>query len=280
MVTSLRDRLIAHERPQLGTMDSRATPGFDGDKAAGKAAKRALAPDLAHLQQQLYAEGTTGGERSVLLILQGMDTSGKGGVIKKVVGLVNPLGVRVATFSAPTEEELAHDFLWRVERHLPTAGHLGVFDRSHYEDVLIGKVRQLADASEIERRYGAINDFEQAYVDGGGTILKCLLHITPDDQADRLAARLEDPTKHWKFDPTDIDERALWPQYRDAYETMVERCSTDAAPWFVVPSGRKWYRNWAVATLLHETLSSLSPHWPRATFDVRAERARLLASPY
>jgi PPK2 family polyphosphate:nucleotide phosphotransferase len=211
----------------------------------------------------------------VLLVLQGMDTSGKGGVIRHAAGLVDPMGLQITSFKKPTPEELDHDFLWRIEKALPRPGKIGIFDRSQYEDVLIGRVRELAAADEIERRYGAINDFEQAYVDGGGTIVKCMLHITADDQKERLAARLDDPSKHWKYNPGDLDERVLWNDYQRAYEVALERCSTDAAPWFVVPSGRKWYRDWAVATLLLEHLRSLDLAWPVADFDVEAEKARL-----
>ncbi|KQP76062.1 phosphate--nucleotide phosphotransferase [Aeromicrobium sp. Leaf289] len=259
----------------LADVDSRSTPGFDGAKDDALEALAALGPELADLQERLHAEGATGGERSVLLVLQGMDTSGKGGVIEKVVGLVSPLGVRIASFKRPTEEELAHDFLWRIEQQLPAGGVLGVFDRSHYEDVLIGRVRSLADADEIERRYDAINDFERRYVDAGGTLLKCLLHISPEDQAERLAARLDDPTKHWKFNPGDMDERELWDEYQAAYDLVLQRTSTEHAPWHVVPSGRKWYRNWAVGTLLLEHLRGLDPQWPKADYDVDEQKRRL-----
>ena len=264
--------------PALADADSRATPGFDGGKAEAKAATAALGDELADLQERLWAEGTTGGTRSVLVVLQGMDTSGKGGIIKHVAGMVDPQGVSVTSFKKPTEEELEHDFLWRIEKALPEAGRIGVFDRSHYEDVLIGRVRQLAPAEEIERRYEAINEFERAYVEGGGTLVKCLLHISADDQRERLAARLEDPSKIWKFNVGDLDERALWGEYQAAYELVLSRCSTDVAPWHVVPSGRKWYRNWAVAALLLQTLRGLGLEWPEAHFDVEAAKRRLAAS--
>ena len=264
--------------PALADADSRATPGFDGGKAEAKAATAALGDELADLQGRLWAEGTTGGTRSVLVVLQGMDTSGKGGIIKHVAGMVDPQGVSVTSFKKPTEEELEHDFLWRIEKALPEAGRIGVFDRSHYEDVLIGRVRQLAPAEEIERRYEAINDFERAYVEGGGTLVKCLLHISADDQRDRLAQRLEDPSKLWKFNVGDLDERELWSDYQAAYDLVLERCSTDVAPWHVVPSGRKWYRNWAVAALLLQTLRGLGLEWPEAHFDVEAAKRRLAAS--
>ena len=273
MTQSLSSALAAPT--SLADVDSRSTPGFDGDKDDGVAALADLGSELADLQERLHANGTNGDPRSVLLVLQGMDTSGKGGVVEKVVGLASPLGVRIASFKKPTPEELEHDFLWRVERQLPAAGVLGVFDRSHYEDVLIGRVRALADETEIERRYDAINDFEDRYVEAGGTLVKCLLHISPDDQAERLLARLDDPTKHWKFNPGDIDERQLWDDYQAAYDLVLARTSTDRAPWHVVPSGRKWYRNWAVGTLLLEHLRGLDLQWPQADYDVDEQRRRL-----
>lgn len=272
MTSSLTDQLRSIGTPRDET---RATPGFDGDKKDAAKAMPAIATELADLQERLWALGTADGARSVLLVLQGMDTAGKGGVIRHVAGMVDPLGLRITSFKKPTPDELEHDFLWRVEKALPAAGRIGVFDRSHYEDVLIGRVRELADAAEIERRYGAINDFEQDYVDAGGTVVKCMLHISRDDQKERLAARLDDPAKHWKYNPGDIDERALWDDYREAYGVALERCSTDVAPWFVVPSGRKWYRNWAVAQLLLEHLRTLDLTWPEADFDVEAEKKRL-----
>lgn len=273
MSDSLAASLRTH--PPLADLDPRETVGFDGDKAAGRQALAVVGEELSQLQERLHADGVSGGRRSVLVVLQGMDTSGKGGTIRKVAGTVDPLGVRIAAFGRPTPEELAHDFLWRIEKRMPEPGQLVFFDRSHYEDVLAARVRGLADDEEIDRRYDAINDFERAYVEGGGVIVKCLLHIDRDVQADRLRARLDDPTKHWKFDPSDLDDRELWPQYLDAYERVLERCSTDVAPWFVVPSGRKWYRSWAVATLLLEHLRTLDLRWPEATFDVAAARERL-----
>jgi PPK2 family polyphosphate:nucleotide phosphotransferase len=211
----------------------------------------------------------------VLLVLQGMDTSGKGGVLEHTVGLVSPQGVHIHSFKRPTPEELEHDFLWRVRNALPGRGMIGVFDRSHYEDVLIGRVRELADADEIRRRYDAINAFEAELAASGTTLVKVMLHISPDTQKERLLARLDDPTKHWKFNPGDIDERELWPAYRQAYEIALERTNTEVAPWYVVPSDRKWYRNLAIGHLLLRTLRELNPQWPAADFDVDEQRQRL-----
>ncbi len=274
MLTSL---LRVPDRPvDLAAHDSRATPGFEGDKRDAETALAGVGRTLALRQEQLYARGTTGAPERLLLVLQGMDTSGKGGTIGKVVGHMDPLGVRIASFKRPTPEELEHDFLWRVERQLPPPGFVGVFDRSHYEDVLIGRVRSLAPAEEIERRYDAIDAFERRLVDDGLTVVKCFLHVDRDDQRERLQARLDDPTKHWKYDPGDLDDRALWDDYQRAYEIAMERCSS--VPWLLVPAGRKWYRNWAVGTVLAEALESIGTQWPAPTFDLAAERARLAAA--
>jgi PPK2 family polyphosphate:nucleotide phosphotransferase len=255
-----------------------ATPGFDGDKTEGKAELAALGDDLSDLQERLFAEGVAevGKGRSLLLVLQGMDTSGKGGVLRHTVGLVDPQGVRITSFKAPTDEEKSHDFLWRIRRGLPGPGVIGVFDRSHYEDVLIAKVRKLAPAEEIERRYQAINDFEAELLAAGTTVVKCMLHISADTQKERLLARLDKPHKHWKFNPGDIDERARWPEYRAAYEIALERTNTEVAPWHVVPSDRKWYRNLAIGHILHDSLARMAPEWPTADFDPEEQRKRLL----
>lgn len=275
----LRDRLRLAPGPvDLTTYDPRATPGAPGGK---KRTKSSMADDgdrLADLQDRLYAEAAGGGARSVLLVLQGMDTSGKGGVIKHVVGMVNPQGVSIVSFKAPTAAELDHHFLWRIRRAVPAAGMIGVFDRSHYEDVLITRVRNLVPVDVVDGRYAEINRFEAKLGAAGVRVVKCFLHISPQRQRDRLAARLDDPTKLWKFSPGDIDERRRWPDYQAAYEVALARCSTDTAPWYIVPSDRKWYRNWAVATLLAETLADLDPHYPPMAFDVEAQRARLAAS--
>lgn len=277
---SLSDVLRIPAGPvDLTTIETDAAPGFAGKKTEGEAALGMLGPELAELQERLFAERTAGSERRVLLVLQGMDTSGKGGVLRHTVGLVDPQGVRISSFKAPTEEERSHDFLWRIRKALPLAGQIGVFDRSHYEDVLIVKVRELAAPEEIERRYEAINEFEKELVDSGTTIIKCMLHISAAEQKARLLARLEDPTKHWKYNPGDLNERALWPDYRAAYQTAIERTNTDYAPWHVIPADKKWYRNYAVGTLLLDALRGLDPQWPVADFDVAHEIKRLAEEP-
>ena len=276
----MTDDITAHLRVPAGPVDltaieTDAAPGFDGKKADGQDALLAMQVELADLQERLWAERTAGSERRVLVVLQGMDTSGKGGVLRHTIGLVDPQGVRITSFKAPTEEELTHDFLWRIEKGLPAAGYIGVFDRSHYEDVLIARVRGFADTDEIERRYGAINDFEAGLADRGFSIIKCMLHISAEEQKERLAERLANPEKHWKYNPGDLDERAHWPAYREAYEIALERTSTAAAPWHVIPSDKKWYRNLAIGQLLLDTLRGLDLQWPAADFDVAEQQARL-----
>lgn len=276
MSKTLSSQLSVTGHVDLWGFDSRATTGFIGKKADAQEALAALGDELSDLQEKLFAVGRSGaGTTRVLVVLQGMDTSGKGGVVRHVAGLVDPQGLSITSFKKPTPDELAHDFLWRIENALPAAGMIGIFDRSQYEDVLIGKVRQLVGEKEIARRYAAINEFEQAFTDSGGVIVKCFLHITADDQKERLAARLDDPTKYWKYNSGDLDERALWNEYQVAYAVALERCSTKTAPWYLVPSGRKWYRNWAVATLLLEQLRALELEWPAADVDIEAEKARL-----
>ncbi|MCD9153155.1 PPK2 family polyphosphate kinase [Aeromicrobium duanguangcaii] len=275
-MTDLRSTLATSGPIDLSSRASDETPGFEGKKKDAKRRLPQIGEELMDSQELLFANGIAGTtDRKVLILLQGMDTSGKGGTLRHAAGLVDPQGLAITAFKAPTDEEREHDFLWRIEKRLPAPGMIGVFDRSHYEDVLVGRVRALAPAEEIERRYDAINDFEERFVDGGGVLLKCFLHISPDDQEERLAARLDDPTKYWKYNPGDLDDRQLWPEYQAAYETVLERCSTDHAPWHVVPSGRKWYRNWAVATMLAETLTDLGLDWPRADFDVAEQKRRL-----
>lgn len=275
-MASIREQLrLPPGAVDLRAIDSGATPGFDGGRSKGRRALEEMGGELAQLQEKLFAHGYTGGHGSVLLVLQGMDTSGKGGVLKHTAGFFDPGGLRITSFKAPTKEELTHDFLWRVERHVPAHGEIAVFDRSHYEDVLVARVHQLAAVEEIERRYGAINDFEQRVADSGTAIVKVMLHISPQTQRARLLARLDDPTKQWKFKAGDVDERQLWPAYRSAYEIALERCNTAVAPWYVVPSDRKWYRNWAIGMLLLETLREQGLDWPEPDYDIDQQRARL-----
>ena len=273
---SIADLLRVSGPVDLSSIDPRSTPGFDGDKEGGALATEALGLRLAELQEMLTAHARVDDHRSVLLVLQAMDSGGKDGAVKHVLGHVNPAGVRAAAFGKPTEEELAHDFLWRIEKELPGAGHLGVFNRSHYEDVLVVRVHDLVPEAEWSTRYDRINAWEAGLVDQGVTLVKVMLHISKDEQRERLLARLDDPTKLWKVNPADISERGHWDEYQAAYEAALSRCSTDAAPWYVIPADRKWYRNWALAGLLVEVLEGLGQSWPtRPDLDLEAMRAAL-----
>jgi PPK2 family polyphosphate:nucleotide phosphotransferase len=258
------------------SVDARGTPAADGrgKKTAAKMQVE-LAPQLADLQEKLYAHGQTGGTRRVLVVLQGMDTSGKSGTIKHVIGQIDVQGAQIAAFKAPTPEEQRHDFLWRIKRRVPGPGRIGVFDRSHYEDVLVARVRNLVPRSTWSRRYDVINRFEESLTGSGTTVIKCFLHISFDAWRERQLARLDDPTKHWKFNPGDIEDAARWEDYMDAYQDALERCNTDAAPWFVIPADRKWHRNLAVTRLLIEHLDALKLDWPPATFDIEEQRRRV-----
>lgn len=263
----------------LAGVDTSATPGFVGGKEAGEIALADGAEELADLQEQLFAASRTGGDtRSVLLVLQAMDTAGKGGIVKHVIGSVDPQGVAFASFKAPTEEEKAHDFLWRIRPRVPGPGMIGVFDRSHYEDVLIHRVRGFSTPEVIEQRYPQIVDFELELVAAGTTIVKVMLHISKQEQKNRLAERLERPDKYWKYNPGDVDERQRWDAYMEAYEVAIARTDSDEAPWYVVPADRKWYARLAVQQLLLDALRGLDLQWPPADFDVQAEQKRLAAT--
>lgn len=263
----------------LSGVDPDATPGYDGNK---KRAERDLAEGAERfdeLQERLFAQSRTNDDApSVLLVLQAMDSAGKGGIVRHVIGATDPQGIHLKSFKKPTPEELAHDFLWRIESEAPHPGYIAVFDRSHYEDVLIGRVRSLASPEEIERRYGAINEFEARLVERGTTIVKVMLDISYEEQRSRLMKRLDRPDKHWKYNPGDVDERQLWPQYMAAYQIALERTSTASAPWYVVPANHKWYARLAVQALLIDALDRINPQWPAADFDVEAEKARLAAT--
>jgi len=263
---------------RLADIDPGSTPGFDGGKKDGAKALLAGADELADLQERLFAQSLFGGTKSILLVLQAMDTAGKGGIVGHVVGQVNPQGVKAFAFKSPTDEEKRHDFLWRVRKQLPPPGYVGVFDRSHYEDVLIHRVRGFSTPEEIEARYGVINDFEAELAADDTTLVKVMLHIGRDEQKKRLGDRLARPEKNWKYNPGDVDERLLWPQYQEAYQIALERTSTTDAPWFVVPANHKWYARLAVQRLLLDALRGMALEWPAADYDVEAEKKRLAAA--
>lgn len=218
------------------------------------------------LQDRLYAEG----RRALLVVFQGIDTAGKDSTVREVFNATGPMGVQVTPFGKPTDEELAHDYLWRIHRAVPRRGMIGIFTRSHYEDVLVVKVRQLAPADDLERRYEQINAFEQHLTENGTTILKFMLHISKKEQAERLRERLENPDKQWKFNPGDIEERKLWNDYMAAYQTALARCSTPHAPWYLIPSDKKWRRNAIVARIVRGTLDAMNPRPRHPGYDPTA----------
>jgi PPK2 family polyphosphate:nucleotide phosphotransferase len=248
---------------RLADHDPGATSGVDS-KSEGRAEVAELAARMEELQRKLYADG----RHKLLVVLQGMDTSGKGGAIRKAFEALNPTGVHVATFKAPTEPELAHDFLWRVHPHVPGDGMISIFDRSHYEDVLIVRVRTLVPEERWNARYGHIRDFEQMLVDEGTTIRKFFLHISHEEQAARLQARITDPTKRWKFRVADLAERKLWDHYQQAYDDAIRHTATPSAPWIVVPADRKWHRDLVIARTIVGTLEGLDLRYPEPEEDL------------
>jgi PPK2 family polyphosphate:nucleotide phosphotransferase len=276
-------RLTPGAPVDLAGIDTRATPGLSAEnlrpnaKEWSRQACAALGVELADLQQRLYARRNID-PRRLLIVLQAMDCGGKDGTIKNVAGMLNPQGVTVTSFGVPTPEERAHHFLWRIRRGVPQPGYVGIFNRSHYEDVLIVRVHNLVHPDDWMRRYDEINAFERELAGDGVVLLKIMLHISREEQCLRLRERLTDPTKHWKYNPTDLDERAFWADYQAAYADALTRCGTAYAPWHVVPADRKWYRNWAVTSLVRETFAELALEYPAVEVDLPAERARLDAS--
>jgi PPK2 family polyphosphate:nucleotide phosphotransferase len=262
----------------LDGLDQAAKPGWAGKRSDGEALQEARAPELADLQERLFAHGRTGGDRSVLLVLQGLDTAGKGGIVRHVVGMVDPQGVMHRGFGVPTEEEREHHFVWRIRNALPRPGYLGAFDRSHYEQVLVVRVDGLEPEKIWREHYRELNEFEAEVAATGTVIVKVALFVSADEQKKRLAARLERADKHWKYDPGDIDVLRKRQQYLAAYQEMLDRTSTQVAPWYAVPADRKWYARLAVTELLTGALRSLDLGWPPAGFDVEAEKKRLASS--
>ncbi len=247
----------------LKTLSGNATPGFKGEESSARERTDQLRDRLVDLQRRLHA----GQQHRVLVVLQAMDTGGKDGAIRKVFSGVNPLGVKVARFERPTPIELAHDFLWRVHAHAPARGEIVIFNRSHYEDVLVVRVNDLQPKSVWEKRYGHIRDFEKLLFDEGTTILKFYLHIDRDEQKERLQARLDDPDKNWKFDAHDLEQRRFWDAYMRAFRDAIVETDRPHAPWYVIPANRKWYRDYAILNILVDTLEKLDLKYPKADFD-------------
>lgn len=272
-----RDLLAVGPDFELAALDRRATPGWEDGKKAGNKYRAKRGERMGDLQEKLFANGRTGVDRSVLLVVQGLDTAGKGGIARHVAGMVDPQGLSIHSFGPPTKEELSHHYLWRIRKALPDAGKIGVFDRSHYEDVLVVRVKELTDVDWNER-FEEINRFEQKLVDDGTTIIKVALKISYEEQAERLMSRLNRPDKHWKYSTSDLITRSHWYEYQAAYQDMLVNTSTDAAPWYAIPADRKWYARLSVAEILTRTLKSMDLRWPLADFDPEEEKERLRAS--
>ena len=270
------EQLRVGEDFAITDVDPKSTPGVGKDNVDDAFEK--YDDEIADLQECLYANARAEveGTGSILLVLQGMDTAGKGGIIRNVVGdVLDPQGVQIKAFGKPTEEEQKHDFLWRIKPHLPEPGMVSVFDRSHYEDVLVQRVREMAPPEEIERRYGAIVDFEAEAAANGTKIIKVMPHISKEFQAENLRKRIEREDKHWKYNSGDIDDRKLWDEFQEAYEIALKRTSTDVAPWYCIPSDDKDYCRTVVKTLLLKALREMNLEWPEADFDPEAELKRL-----
>ncbi|GAB2568350.1 PPK2 family polyphosphate kinase [Leucobacter ruminantium] len=260
---------------RLRSVDPGSKPGTDADREAGRAELARASEELRELQQKLFAQSRTGARDRLLVVLQAMDAAGKGGIVNHVFGALEPYGLALAAFKAPSAEEREHDFLWRVEPRVPGPGVIGVFDRSHYEDVIVQRVRSLAPPEEIERRYEAIAEFERRIADDGVRIVKIMLHISPEEQAERLLARLDEPEKHWKYDPGDVDERLRWAEYMEAFQAAIDRTNAPHAPWFVVPADAKWYARVAVQRIVLSELHGIDPRWPAGDFDPEEQRSRV-----
>jgi PPK2 family polyphosphate:nucleotide phosphotransferase len=261
---------------RLAHIDPGSKPGTVATKLEGQTELARSAQEMRELQEKLFAQSREGAPERLLVVLQAMDAAGKGGIVNHVFGQLEPYGLELTAFKAPTEEERAHDFLWRIEPRVPGPGVIGLFDRSHFEDVLIQRVRGFAPPEEIERRYGAIVDFEERIAGKGVRIVKIMLHISPEEQGTRLLDRLNDPEKHWKYNPGDVDERVHWSSYMQAFQIAIERTHAEHAPWYVVPANAKWYARAAVQRIVISELQRLSPEWPAVKFDVAAERERVL----
>jgi PPK2 family polyphosphate:nucleotide phosphotransferase len=259
----------------LEAMDRRATPGWKDDKKSAASFGKQRGKLLSELQERLFAEGSAGGGRSLLLVVQGLDTAGKGGIARHVMSKVDPQGVALRSFGAPTEKEQKHHFLWRVRKALPGPGLIGVFDRSHYEDVLITRVDNLVPRATWEGRFDEINRFERDLVSAGTTVLKFGLMVSHDEQGARLMKRLDRPDKHWKYSSNDLPTRRKWDDYQEAYAEVFRRTSTDAAPWYVIPADHKWYTRLAVTEILTQTLADMNPQWPSVRWDPVVQRREL-----
>lgn len=264
-----------HPGDRLTDVDGGATPGFPGNKVQGERFIAISSGEIARYQQLLYANGTKGSPRRMLIVLQGMDASGKGGIVRHVFSQTDPMGIHYHGFGAPTTEEQAHDYLWRVRRELPKPGWISLFDRSHYEDIVMPHIYGTFPEAVWRARYDQVNEFEHELVDSGCTIIKIFLVITKDKQKEHFLTRLSDPTKHWKFDVSDLDARARWDEYMDAWQEVFEKTSTPEAPWYLIPADNRWYSRAAVSELLRTSLRDMGLSWPPLNCDADAMRRRL-----
>jgi len=274
--TSAEDALRWKKGTNIRSLNLDSAPGYLGTKEQGEAALAMYDPELSELQEKLFAQGKSGSSQAVLLVIQGLDTAGKGGIVRHVIGMVDPQGVALHSFGKPSQEESEHHYLWRIENALPKPGYIGVFDRSHYEQVLVVRTDELEDEKTWRAHYGEINEFEAAAEAKGIQILKVALLVSKDEQKKRLNARLDHPNKFWKYNPNDLKTRAKFEEYLDAYQEMLDETSTATSPWYLVPADKKWYARLAVTQLLLDTLRKMNLAWPVAKFDV-AEQKRLVA---
>ncbi|MFT8703942.1 PPK2 family polyphosphate kinase [Bifidobacterium aquikefiricola] len=265
-----------HAGLDLGQLDCGSTPGFEGRKADAKEFVSLSSGEISSFQEQLYANGVKGSRRRILIILQGMDTSGKGSMVEHVFRQTSPMGIHYHGFAAPTDEERNHDFLWRIRRELPKDGWISIFDRSQYEDIVMPRIYGTYPRMIWESRYGEINDFEHRLADDGCSIIKIFLSISKDFQKKRFLKRLDDPTKYWKFDPSDLKARSHWDDYMHAWQEVMERTSTDYAPWHVVPANHRWYSRAALSQILRARMQEMNLAWPPADFNVDEVKQELL----
>lgn len=276
-VSDPADHLRVGEGFDLAEFDRAATPGWEAGKTAGKAFLKERGDLLSEMQERLFAQARSGSEKSVLLVVQGLDTAGKGGIIRHVAGMMDPQGLAIRNFGVPTEEERSHHYLWRIRNALPAPGLIGIFDRSHYEDVLVVRVDELADV-DWDERFAEILEFEKEVMAAGTTIVKVAMMVSHEEQGLRLMERLDRPDKHWKYSTNDLVTRSKWDAYQAVYADMLAKTSTDAAPWHVIPADRKWYARLAVTELLTQALAAMELTWPRVRWQVETQKRKLAAT--
>jgi len=270
--SNAEDALRWKNGTNIRSLNLDSAPGYLGTKEQGEAALKLYDPELSELQEKLFACGKSGDNRAVLLVIQGLDTAGKGGIVRHVIGMVDPQGIKLSSFGKPTKEEAEHHYLWRIENGLPKPGYIGVFDRSQYEQVLVVRTDNLEDEATWRAHYEEINQFEKEATERGIKIVKVALIVSKDEQKKRLQARLDHPNKYWKYNPNDLNTRAKFEEYLDAYQEMLDKTNTDYAPWYLIPADKKWYARLAVTQLLLDALRSMDLEWPAANFDLEEQK--------